>query len=204
MAAPPPQRTFRNWLVPGGISDQGGTSQCVAYACEAFLRALPTVNAHRSDLAIDRPNLYREAQKVDEWPGEDYDGTSVRAGFKVLHRLGFIKGYSWAWDAEAVARHVLEIGPVVVGTVWTYEMFTPDRYGYIWKNGAEAGGHAYLLTGFNGIRRNPDGTSGAFRMQNSWGAGWGQKGRAWIASHVMQSLIADWGEACTATENRVR
>ena len=32
--------------------------------------------------------LYHEAQKIDEWPGEDYDGTSVRAGLDILRKRG--------------------------------------------------------------------------------------------------------------------
>ena len=32
--------------------------------------------------------LYHEAQKVDEWPGEDYEGTSVRAGLDILRVRG--------------------------------------------------------------------------------------------------------------------
>jgi hypothetical protein len=32
--------------------------------------------------------LYHEAQRIDEWPGEDYDGTSVRAGMDVLRTEG--------------------------------------------------------------------------------------------------------------------
>jgi hypothetical protein len=32
--------------------------------------------------------LYHEAQKIDEWPGEDYDGTSVRAALDVLRTRG--------------------------------------------------------------------------------------------------------------------
>jgi hypothetical protein len=40
--------------------------------------------------------LYEEAQKIDEWPGEDYEGTSVRAGFEILRTVGhqrLIGGY---------------------------------------------------------------------------------------------------------------
>ena len=32
--------------------------------------------------------LYHEAQKIDEWPGEDYDGTCVRAGLDILRKRG--------------------------------------------------------------------------------------------------------------------
>jgi hypothetical protein len=39
--------------------------------------------------------LYHEAQKVDEWPGEDYEGTSVRAGLDVLRTRGhYVNGLS--------------------------------------------------------------------------------------------------------------
>jgi C1A family cysteine protease len=37
-------------------------------------------------------------------------------------------------------------------------------------------------------------------MQNSWGKGWGQKGRAWITFNDLEALIEDYGEACVATE----
>jgi hypothetical protein len=32
--------------------------------------------------------LYHEAKKVDEFPGEDYEGTTVRAGLDVLRKVG--------------------------------------------------------------------------------------------------------------------
>jgi hypothetical protein len=32
--------------------------------------------------------LYNQAKKIDEWPGEDYDGTSVRAGLDILRTRG--------------------------------------------------------------------------------------------------------------------
>jgi hypothetical protein len=36
----------------------------------------------------DAPWLYHRAQQIDEWPGENYDGTSVRAGLDVLRTEG--------------------------------------------------------------------------------------------------------------------
>lgn len=56
-------------------------------------------------------------------------------------------GWTWAWDAAPVARHVLEIGPVAVGTQWTTGMFAPDKDGFIHPDGAQAGGHAYVIKG---------------------------------------------------------
>jgi C1A family cysteine protease len=177
---------------------------CVAYAWEAWLRSHPVVNAHRPELAVNIPGLYREAQSIDEWPGEDYDGTSVRAGAKALQRQGFITGYSWAYDVGTIFSHIIEKGPMVVGTVWTEDMFAADRHGYIWPTGNEVGGHAYLLIGANLERENPDGSTGAFRIVNSWGENWEDGGRAWITSGSMQILMEHFGEACTATEVQVR
>lgn len=40
--------------------------------------------------------LYGQAQKIDEWPGENYEGTSLRAGLEILRTVGhqrLIGGY---------------------------------------------------------------------------------------------------------------
>lgn len=194
MAAPRTDRTFRNWLSPGwrewpAVLDQGATSQCVAYSATKYLLTHPIVN--RPHVSCEA--LYRRAQQLDEWPGEAYDGTSVNAGCKALRELGLVSGWTWAFEAEPAIRHCLEIGPVMLGTDWTVGMFDPDRNGYIWPNGGIVGGHAYLMVGVNQIRRNPGGTLGAVRILNSWGAGWGQKGRAWMAIDALERLLQGLG-----------
>lgn len=192
-------RTFQSWLAPGPVLDQGATSQCVAYSGGKYLLAHPVVN-RLPDLA----QLYRECQQTDEWPGEDYDGTSVRALMKVLQRRGLISEYRWAFDVPTLTGTLLDRGPVVMGTTWTMDMFMPDRHGYIFPTGETVGGHAYILVACNMTRKNPDGSVGAVRMINSWGPGWGQSGRAWITLNSVKQLLDDWGEAAMATELRVR
>lgn len=203
MAAPASERTFRNWLSPGPVWNQGATPQCVSYAANRFLTSHRVVN--HLPMALDA--FYRECQLVDEWEGEDYDGTSVRAAFKVLKRLGLVTSYGWADEVHAVARQILEVGPVVVGTDWTEKMDETDADGYIWPEGKVLGGHAWLLLGANTRRRNPDGSVGALRMINSWDSDWGQRGKAWITLDAMQRLLTGlegWpGEACTAVEIKV-
>lgn len=44
--------------------------------------------------------LYAEAQKIDEWPGEDYDGTSVRAGLEILRTRGHRRRIAGVTQAE--------------------------------------------------------------------------------------------------------
>jgi C1A family cysteine protease len=191
----------RTWVIPGKVLDQGSTAQCVAYSGVKYLTAYPVRNRPKEKPA----EIYRECLLVDEWEGEDWDGgTSVRALFKVLKRLGYVSEYRWAFDCETVVNHVLTRGPVVMGTEWHHDMFMPHKTtGYLSVTGPNVGGHAWLIIGANRKRKNPDGSTGAVRMVNSWGDGWGQKGRAWITFRDLEKLIAADGEACVSTEMRI-
>lgn len=190
-------RTYRLWGSPG-VLDQGNTSHCVAYAGTKYLTSYPIKNKP----FCAPQELYRLCQQNDEWPGEepDYEGTSVRGLFKVLKARGYISEYRWAPDVTTIQNHVLEVGPVVMGTSWYRDMFMPDRWGYIQPTGVNDGGHAWLIIGCNVTRRNPDGSMGAFRMINSWGPGWGENGRAWLTYKAAEFLLNDDGEAGVATE----
>jgi hypothetical protein len=61
--------------------DQGDEGACVGFSSS---RMMSLLNRKRYDAAW----LYHEAQRSDEWPGEDYDGTSVRAAMDVLRTEG--------------------------------------------------------------------------------------------------------------------
>jgi hypothetical protein len=61
--------------------DQGQEGACVGFAAS---RMMSLLNRSRYGARW----LYREAQKIDEWPGEAYSGTSVRAGMDVLRDAG--------------------------------------------------------------------------------------------------------------------
>ncbi len=61
--------------------DQGNEGSCVGFS------------ESRAKSLVDRTRyggrwLYKEAQKIDEWPGEDYEGTSLRAGLEILRTRG--------------------------------------------------------------------------------------------------------------------
>lgn len=193
--------THRTWYSKG-VLDQGGTSQCVAYSGIKYLTSAPIMNK-----PLDPFTLYKDCQRNDEWPGEDYDGTSVRALFKVFKQMGIVSEYRWAFDFETVVNHVLTTGPVVMGTLWDASLSNPDRFGYIAPGPGierEDAGHAWTVIGANRLRRNPDGTKGALRMIQSWGDSWGpHKGRAWITFQDLDKLIKLDGEACVATEVKV-
>ena len=182
----------RFWRDDLWLGDQGFKPYCVGYAWVHWLETEPVTHDLGSP-AYSPDSLYHDAQRVDAWPGENYDGTSVRAGAKVLRKLGFIKNYYWATRVWEIANAIRKIGPVVVGTAWYSGMTNPNRYGRIRPTGRFEGGHAYLLSGVNCEKK-------FFRVRNSWGLDWGKKGRARITFKDFKRLLADNGEACIATE----
>lgn len=183
-------RTYRYWYGGAWRGDQGWTSQCVAYAWSHFYTGSPITHTAPP---IPPESLYERAQDVDEWAGTDYDGTSVRAGAKIMVAEGVIPAYGWAWDAATVAAHVLTKGPMVVGINWYEAMFDPDEDGWIDVEGEVAGGHALLVDGVNT-------NLSKVRMLNSWGRDWGRDGRCWISMPDFDRLLHENGEACTALE----
>jgi len=195
-----PGITYKYWWSSGWWGDQGHTPHCVAFSWAHWLSAGP-ITQKKSRIGgkspFDTNQLYNDAQKLDIWPGENYDGTSVRAGAKVLQKAGYIKNYLWSWDLETTIHALLTSGPVVVGTWWYYDMFFPSKSGRISASGSKMGGHAYLLDGVNVKKK-------LFRIKNSWGRNWGKNGFAYISFDDMEKLIIDQGEVCLSTEINVQ
>lgn len=183
-------RTQMFWIT-GPVLNQGNEPACVGYAWKQFLQTTP----RRTLVGPGGSVIYKEAQLVDEWPGENYDGTSVRAGAKVLTSRGHLTEYIWGFDITTLANYILTRGPVVLGTMWYSGMMQPDANGWVFPQGNIVGGHAYLACGYSHVRN-------AFRCLNSWGNGWGQKGKFWLHKDELSQLLTQGGEGCSAIEKR--
>lgn len=187
---PPPELatlatpTYRYWQ-PGPNLDQGQTSECVAFSFEGWLNASPT-------RTLDGPTpqaIYDRAQQLDEWHDHPHDGTSVRAGAKVMAEQGRIGEYVWGQTLDDVVHWLLLKGPVVIGIPWYEAMFDPDRHGFVTPGGAVAGGHALLVTGANRLAR-------VVRVRNSWGPDWGINGNCLMRFDVLDRLLFQEGGEC--------
>lgn len=171
----------------GTYLDQGSEGACVGFAWAHELVARPSVITGFT--AADARQIYLGAQRVDEWPGEGYSGTSVLAGAKVVAGLGYVSEYRWAFGLDDLILAVGYKGPAVLGLNWYEGMFDPDADGHLRPTGRLAGGHAILCRAVSVRDRR-------FLLHNSWGSDWGLKGTAWVSFEDMDRLLREQGEAC--------
>lgn len=194
------RRRNKMWRV-GPVLDQGREGACVGFAWTGEALSTPiAVDLERvhtmpaTDPTTFAQSVYHDAQRIDEWEGEQYEGTSVLAGAKVLKRHGLIREYRWAFGVEDVVDAVLARGPVVLGVNWHSGMYSaPD--GVLTISGGIVGGHALIACGYRVDDLRLGGEHGIV-LQNSWGPGWGVNGLAVIRVSDVARLLADGGEAC--------
>lgn len=196
----PPARRNKLWRI-GQILDQGREGACVGFGWTAEVLSTPvSVDLARVKFDIPREptefakSVYREAQKIDEWAGEDYEGTSTLAGAKVLRKYGLLKEYRWAFNVNEVIDAVLVKGPVVIG-IWWYDNMYNAPNGILHVGGQKVGGHCLTIVGYRLAKDSKTGTD-SFILQNSWGNDWGVNGLAEMSVAQMAELLADDGEAC--------
>lgn len=167
--------------------DQGQEGACVGFSIGHEIAARPV--AVKGMTATTASSIYLAARYVDEWPGENYSGTSVLAGFKAAKALGYFSEYRWAFGLKDLVLAVGYKGPAVLGINWYEGMFNTDSEGYLHVTGDIAGGHAILCNGVDVKKKR-------FRLHNSWGYDWGMKGDAYISFADVERLLHESGDAC--------
>jgi len=172
--------------------NQGSEGACVGFGISHELIATPVAIKNINNKTARQ--LYFEAQRIDNWeggayPGANpfYEGTSVLAGVKVAKKMGFFDSYYWAFGINDLITG-LATGPAVLGVLWTWAMYNPNRQGFIRPTGQIAGGHCILCRGVNLDQ-------GYFTLRNSWGPSWGDKGDCYMTFSDMNALLDMYGEA---------
>lgn len=144
------------------------------------------------DTEQERHDFYVRVKKYDPWEGENYDGSSTDAPFRLMRELGWITGWKWLFGLNELRTFLQFYGAVSVGTLWPRSFFYPNKKGELEWVDADgiAGGHAWRITFYDPDTRR-------YRKVGTWGRGWGENGRAWVREETMERLLAENGEAAT-------
>lgn len=189
----------------GAVLDQGREGACVGFGwmgevlCEPVAPKIQPMAKVANELA---KSYYKRAQKIDEWPGEDYEGTSVLAGAKIMQEEGYIGEYRWCFGIEDLRDAVINLGPVVIGVPWYQGMYETDRDGIVKVDGDKVGGHCILVTGYIPNKIINDEEHEVFRWRNSWGNDYGIDGSGFIRYTDLNELLKNGGEACIPVDRK--
>ena len=99
----------------GLIRNQGSEGACTGFGLAAainyqrFVRALDVDGtAPKSLRRVSPAMLYQLARLYDEWPGEDYEGSSCRGALKGWHRHGVCSEELWPYTTDKKGKRIFE------------------------------------------------------------------------------------------------
>jgi hypothetical protein len=180
--------TERNWEFLAEPLSQGSTNHCVGLSMANFGINLPIQDFYTNEIGHQ---FYYMCKELDGEPKAE-NGSYVRTAAKVLKNIGRINAYAFAPDISIIKWWLLNRGPLIIGTIWSDTMFTPNSDNIIEIGGTIVGGHAYLINEWT--------KDNYIGIQNSWGAEWGNNGKAYISSANFDKIFRYGGEAMTAVE----
>jgi hypothetical protein len=197
------------------ILDQGTDGACTGFGLAAVVNYLlwcrQRAEGDPGTAQVERVSpgmLYHLARFYDEWPGEDYEGSSCRGALKGWHKHGVCTAAKWPfepqrfvapagdWDVDAVRRplgvyyridraSVVDMQAAIAETGAIYVSAGVHAGWKVAVRRAKPAGHDDLpLIAF---RPEPEGghafalvgyNEWGFVVQNSWGGKWGVKGFA--------------------------
>ncbi|HMV79024.1 MAG TPA: C1 family peptidase [Leptospiraceae bacterium] len=91
-------------------------------------------------------------------------------------------------DIDSVKAELSSGNPVVFGIPIDDGFYRLKNQVYDRHSGKNYGGHAMTLVGYDDNKVSPAGDRGAFKIINSWGTGWGDRGYGWISYRMFVTL----------------
>lgn len=211
---PPPIRLKDNLLKPRSLTilNQGREGACTGFGLAAVINLLNQQRDIRTQ--VSPRMLYEMARKHDEWPGEEYSGSSCRGAIKGFANMGVCRDSYWPYHPGRTGKLSLRAAKDARNnTIGAYYRIQPrisdfhaalNEAGVVycsakvhegWSKGAIrgdtipqrariSGGHAFALIGYN---------KKGFWVQNSWGKSWGRGGTAiWTYEDWFDHIVDAW------------
>jgi pimeloyl-ACP methyl ester carboxylesterase len=198
----------------GRVLDQGIEGACTGFALTGVINLL---NMKRGQSFEASPRmLYEMAQKHDEWPGEDYEGSSCRGAIRGWSNMGVCSDDDWKFIVNKPGELTIERAMAArENPLGVYYRLRPNIIDYHaalnevdaiyasarvhsgWFNPKSDDGHSLAI-----IQPNPKPAGGhafaivgynaiGFIIQNSWGEGWGTDGFAIWRYADWQANVSD-------------
>ena len=201
------------------VGDQGATGSCVGWATSYGLRRWLHWKETGKKLHFSVRYVWMSSKEIDPWtPNVAFDGagTRIREAFKIMNKYGACRDKMWPFgDPLPTAQesaimsdarkyriglyhalstnderrlHLQKQGPFVIGVPVHTNWRSIGTDGIVPSPaGALLGGHAVLVVGYDDHKK-------LFKLQNSWGKDWGDKGFGYfpydyVANHSWNS----WG-----------
>jgi hypothetical protein len=91
---------LESYLLAGvPILDQGQEGACTGFGLATVANFLHRVRRQEPDLESVSPRMFYEmAKRYDEWPGEEYAGSSARGAMKGWHKHGVCREVDWPYS----------------------------------------------------------------------------------------------------------
>lgn len=192
--------------------DQGREGACTGFSLAATINFLQ--QGRGEDVPVSPRMLYEMAKISDEWPGEDYDGSSLRGAISGWKNMGVCQNDLWPYEASGdvgdlsieaaknarrttvgayyrlrpVISHfhaaLAEVGVIAVSARVHSGWFNPGSSGRIRQRKEIKGAHAFVIVGYD---------DQGFFVQNSWGPDWGQGGVGhWLYEDWIENVMDAW------------
>lgn len=200
----PPSLSLESYQGTGvPVLDQGTEGACTGFGlatvCNYLLR---TRDIEPDEAPVSPFMLYQLAKRYDEWPGEDYEGSSARGAMKAWHKHGVCSKDAWRNNKGKTGKRLTEERSADAATRPLGAYFRVNHKDLVAMHAAiaEVGilyGTAVVHSGWSNVGR--DGVirydreilgghafaivaydADGFWIQNSWGTDWGKRGFARI------------------------
>lgn len=193
------------------ILDQKSEGACTGFSLAGAINMLH--QRAGQDTTVSPRMLYEMAKRSDEWPGEEYDGSSLRGAIRGWRNMGVCEEEYWPYrvgrnkgelsiDAAKNARNhtlgayyrlspiishfhsaLIETGVIAVSAK-VHSGWNQPVNGVIEQQTNMIGGHAFIIVGYN---------EKGFWIQNSWGKKWGDNGVAlWSYEDWIENIMDAW------------